>query len=71
MIMPEQMQDAVDDQKLHFRFERMPCRVCLGLGTRNGDQDIADIVRACLRVRFRGGEGKHVGRGVHSQIIQI
>src|SRR5687767_6398415 len=51
MVMPEQMQDSVNDQKLYFRFERMPRRVCLGPGAGDGNQDVTDI--ACTRLRVR------------------
>jgi hypothetical protein len=35
MIVTEQVQDAMDDQKLDFGFKRMPGGVCLGLGARD------------------------------------
>src|SRR5215208_4146004 len=71
MVMSKQVQDAVDDQKLYFRFEWMRSGICLGLGAWDRDEDIADITRTRFRVRFRSGKGKHICRRVDSQIISI
>ncbi len=71
MVVSQQMQDAVHDQQLHFRFERMTGGIRLGLGAGDRDEDVADITRTRFRVRFRGGEGEHIGRRVDAQIVQI
>jgi hypothetical protein len=56
-------------EQLYFRLERMTGSIRLGLGAGNRNEDVAEITRTGLRVRFGGGEGKHVGRRVDSQII--
>ena len=56
VIVPEQMQDAVHDQKLHLRLEGMARGLRLRLRARDRDQDVAQITGARLGVCFGGRE---------------
>src|SRR5215207_5148766 len=49
----------------------MSRRICLRLGARDRNKNIAEVTRARFRVRFRGGEGKHVGGRIDSQIVPV
>jgi hypothetical protein len=69
VIVTEQMQDAMNNQQTHLGFQCVPGGLCLSLGTRDRDEDIADITRAAFRVRFRGRERKYIGGRVDPQVI--
>jgi hypothetical protein len=71
MVMSQQMQDAMHDQQLHFSFHGMTCGLRLLCGAGDRDEDVAQIGGSRFRVRFGGGEGKHIGWGIHAEVIAI
>ena len=49
----------------------MAPRFGLRLRTRDRDDDVAQITRARFRVGLGGGEGQHIGRRIHTEIVAV
>ena len=71
MVISQQVEHTVDDQELDFIFNGMPGRICLLPGLREGDDHIAQIGAACVRIHFSRWEGKHVSGSVDSQELTV
>ena len=71
MVMPEQMQNAMYHQELHFAFKSMTAFAGLFACKRKRNDHVAQITTAGFRIRFVSRKGKHIREGIMSEEIPV
>ena len=72
MVVPQQVEQAVDEQELDLARERVISFARLFFGNRNGYDDVAEELR--LQVcegSLTQGEGEHVRGPVHTAVLPV
>ena len=71
VIVPDEMEDAMDNKELQLSLQAVPSSSGLFLSTLNRDNDIAEIECACLGIRLGGRKGEDIGGRIHLAVVEI